>query len=273
MSQVQRAAGVAIVTGATGGIGAAAARLMAEAGWPLLLCARTEAALADLAKSLQAADGEVEVLAGDIADPAFPERLAGALAGRPVGAVIHAAGISPTMGSAERVLQVNLDATVRLVETVRPRMSKGGAVVLFASVAGHRSLRPELDAAFDAPLPPEGSAALLHLAPSPGFAYAASKRAVIRLAEREAAAFGQRGARIVSVSPALIDTEMTRAESGEGTQTRFMLDSMPLGRLGGAEEAAAAAVFLCSPAASFITGADLLVDGGTLAGLKTAGAA
>lgn len=267
MNRQARAAGIAIVTGAAGGMGAPAARLLAADGWPLLLCDLDSGRLESIAAPLRENGTEAEILAADIAAADFPEILVAALGKRPVGAMIHTAGLSPTMAEPRRILEVNLDATVRLVDAVRPRMSDGGAVVLFASSAGHMAISPEADAAFNGPLPAEGSAALLKFAPTPQAAYPLSKRAVLRLVEREAAAFGARKARIVSVSPGLIDTAMTRAEAEVSSQIKMMLERTPLARLGKPEEVAAVAVFLCSPAASYVTGIDVLVDGGTMTAL------
>jgi NAD(P)-dependent dehydrogenase (short-subunit alcohol dehydrogenase family) len=267
MDKGRRADGIAIVTGAAGGMGTPAARLLAEDGWSLLLCDVDEARLQSVAAPLRKQGVSVELLGGDIADPAFPARLTAALGTRQIGAMIHTAGLSPTMADSRRILEVNLDATVRLVDTVRPRMSEGGAVVLFASSAGHMTISQEANAAFNAPLPPEGSAALLKYAPTPQLAYPLSKRAVLRLVEREAAAFSKHKARINSVSPGIIDTPMSRAEAAESEQMKFMLEQTPLARMGRPEELAAVAVFLCSPAASYVTGTDVLVDGGTMTGL------
>jgi NAD(P)-dependent dehydrogenase (short-subunit alcohol dehydrogenase family) len=108
---------------------------------------------------------------------------------------------------------------------------------------------------------------LLPLAPSPQMAYPISKRAVIRLVAHEATAFGERGARIVSISPGLIDTAMTRAEQTASDQMKPLLARTPLGRLGTADEIASVAIFLCSKDASYVTGSDIRVDGGMLASL------
>jgi NAD(P)-dependent dehydrogenase (short-subunit alcohol dehydrogenase family) len=96
--------------------------------------------------------------------------------------------------------------------------------------------------------------------------YSASKHAVIGLTRSAALEYAKQGIRINSVSPAVIETPMFDRFSAIGS-TREMMDAMhPIGRIGRPEEVAAAVLFLCSPAASFIVGADLLVDGGALAG-------
>jgi NAD(P)-dependent dehydrogenase (short-subunit alcohol dehydrogenase family) len=267
MHEQQRAAGLAIVTGAAGGIGSATARHLAAAGWPLLLCDLDANRLADVATPLRTTSGTVEILAGDIAHPGFTTQLLAALGDRPGGALVHAAGLSPRMAEPSRILQVNLDATVRLVDAVRPRMAENGAAVLLASLVAHISVSPEADAAFDAPLPGEGSMVLLQFAPSPEVAYSLSKRGVLSLVRREARAFGARRARIVSISPGMIDTNMTRGKYAISDGAKSMLERAPLPRLGQADEVASVAAFLCSPAASFVTGCDVRVDGGVLASL------
>lgn len=267
MAEFQRAEGVAIVTGAAGGMGAHCARLLAEGGWPeLILCDLDEARLEPVAVKLHTKGAKVELLAGEITYRAFTDNLLAAAGDRPVAAVIHTAGVSPALfGDRDRLLEINVDATQALVDAVRPRMAAGGAVVLFASMASYFPVSPGADAAFEAALPPEGTRALRHLVPEVGAAYTLSKRAVRAIAKREAKAFGERGARIVSISPGLIDTAMM---AGEATpQTDAMLTGAALPRLGRPEELAAAAVFLASPQAGFITGCDLRVDGGALSSM------
>jgi NAD(P)-dependent dehydrogenase (short-subunit alcohol dehydrogenase family) len=260
-------AGVAIVTGAADGMGAQCARLMAEAGWPdLLLCDLNEGALEAVAAPLRTDRSRLETLTGDIADLGFPTRLNEALGSREIGALIHAAAIAPQTAEPNRVFDVNLDAALRLWGALRSRMAAGSAAVLFASIAGHFPVSPEADAAFEAPIPPEGSASLRHFASDSNEAYLLSKRAIIATVKREAKPlFAERQARIVSVSPGMIDTAMTRGV--ENPLTKSLFASAAISRHGRPEEVATACVFLCSPAASFITGCDLLVDGGELAGL------
>jgi len=267
MDRTRRVDGVAVVTGASGGIGSATARKLAAAGWPLLLCDLDAARLEAVAEPLRTANNQVEILAADIADPGFPAQLIEALGDRPVGALVHTAGLSPPMADAARILQVNLDATVRLVDAVRPRMAEGGAAVLFASMVAHLPISPEADAAFNAPLPAEGTAALLKFAPNSEAAYPLSKRGVVALAKREAGAFGARKARIVSISPGMIDTNMTRGKYEISDGAKAMLDRAPLPRMGQPDELASVAVFLCSLGASYVTGCDIRVDGGVLASL------
>ena len=267
MSEQQSRAGIGVVTGAAGGMGSASATQLGAQGCSLLLCDLDEGRLEETARPLRRAGRQVQILAGDVADPAYPGRLIAALAQRPIGALIHTAGLSPTMGDAARIFAVNYDATARLVETVRPRMVEGGCAVLIASSSAYLVSSPEMDAALNELKTGDDSASLLKFAPRPELAYPLSKRAVIRLVAREATAFGQRKARIVSISPGLIDTRMTRAEQAASPQMKEMLARTPLGRLGTADEIASVAVFLCSPGASYVSGCDIRVDGGMLAAL------
>lgn len=258
---------VAIVTGAAGGMGAAAAAMLAADGWPLILCDLDRARIEAVAAGWDMTACTVDIVAGDIDDPAYPARLHAALGEREIGIFIHTAGLSPTMADAERILRVNFDATVRLVDVVRPKMAAGGCAVLIASSAAHMVKSPDLERALAEAVATRSSSALVPLLPRPEMAYPLSKRAVIGLVAHEAAAFGERGARIVSISPGLIDTPMTRAEQAASEQMREMLALTPLKRLGTAEEIASVAIFLCSDGASYITGSDIRVDGGTLARL------
>lgn len=265
MALEQSKSGVAVITGAAGGMGSAAAVLLAAQGWPLLLCDINPERLETVAGPLRATAPSVEILAGDLADPAFPTQVLAALGARQIGALIHTAGLSPTMGDAARIFSVNYDASERLVKAVCPRMAEGSCAVLISSSSAYL-IPADMDPALDA-LMAGDAAPVLALATRPESAYPLSKKAVIRLVAREAAAFGARKARIASISPGLIDTPMNRAEQQKSAQMATMLAKTPLGRMGEGEEIASVAVFLCSPAASYISGCDIKVDGGMLAAL------
>jgi NAD(P)-dependent dehydrogenase (short-subunit alcohol dehydrogenase family) len=100
-----------------------------------------------------------------------------------------------------------------------------------------------------------------------GAAYSLSKLGVILIVEEQAWAWGQKGARIVSVSPGTINTPMGRQEASQQSQMKVMLDHTPLQREGEATEIATVVDFLISDAASYITGTDIRVDGGTTANM------
>lgn len=255
--------GIAVITGAASGMGEASAQLMADAGWSILISDLNAERLEQTATRLRSI-GEVETLPGDISDPNYPDALISALGDRSAGALIHCAGLSPTMADPGRILEVNLAATMRLLDAIRPRMASGGAVVLFASSSAYM-IGTSLDEQISKAVSPDTVSSLMALSPNPGAAYSVSKRAVQLLVKREAHSFGQVGARIVSVSPGIIDTPMGRAEMESHPVMKQLVENSPLKRAAQAEEVAVVAVFLCSPAASFVTGIDILVDGGAMA--------
>ena len=257
--------GIAIVTGAASGMGEAAARLMRDAGWPLLLVDLNAERLKEGAVLLGA-----EMLALDLAAPDFADALGDAVGDREVGAVIHCAGLSPSMADAAKILEVNLAGTMRLLDVVRGRMATGGAIVLFASSSAYQ-VGTSLDKQLTAVITPDDVAGLVQIMQNPGMAYGFSKRAVQLLAQREALAMGAaRGVRVTSISPGIIDTPMGRQEMESHPIMQDMVARSGLQRPARAEEVAAVAVFLVSPAASFVSGIDVLVDGASIAGMAAA---
>jgi NAD(P)-dependent dehydrogenase (short-subunit alcohol dehydrogenase family) len=262
--------GITVVTGAARGIGAATARALAREGRRLLLCDLDGSALGEAARSLGV---EAVPLAGDLTSARDRDALAIAVerAGG-LAALAHVAGISGTMADARRILAVNLVATAQLLERLLPLAREGTAAVCVASQAGHmvgRGMTPETRAAIDEPLAPDFfarlEAAAGPVATAPAGAYALSKWAVQRLVVACAPAWGRRGARLVSVSPGIVDTGMGREElAAHGDAMRAILAKTPIGqRMGRSEELAAVIAFLCSDAASFVSGVDWLVDGGS----------
>jgi len=263
MNQRNDADGIAVVTGASGGMGAASARMLAAAGYAeLLLCDLDAARLETVAAPLRTAGAKVAVAAGDIADPASPGRIVDALRGRPIAALVHTAGIGPHGGDPARILEINLAATIRLVDALRGHMAKGSAAVLIASNSAYFPKTPEAMEAFSRPLRAEDVPSLARHCPDGTSAYPLSKFGVMMLVKHEARAFGERGARIVSISPGATDTAMVASEREHSAKFDAMLIAQAIPRMARPEEMASVATFLCSPGAGFITATDILVDGG-----------
>ena len=194
-------------------------------------------------------------------------------AGR-VTAIVHTAGLSPQQASAEAVLAVDLLGVALTIDEFGRVIEPGGAGVVIASMAGH--MQPALGPAVERQLASTPTDELLGLEVCSNItdsrmAYPFAKRAnQIRVAAA-AGAWGERGARINSISPGIISTAMGRLELGSesGALMRAMVDNSGLRRLGTPEDIAAATEFLLGPAAAFVTGTDLLVDGGVVAAIQT----
>jgi NAD(P)-dependent dehydrogenase (short-subunit alcohol dehydrogenase family) len=260
----------AIVTGAAGGMGAAIAHELARQHRPLILADLDAAELATLAEALSA-DTEVRVVAGDLTTSSYRAELLRALDGRPLGLLVHAAGVSPTMADGRRVFAVNFTATEQLVSALLPQLAPGGVAILIASSSGQLFAGWLVDRVVRGLLAGRTPWLARLLVRDSRLAYALSKRAVQLYAAHMAPAFGARGARIVSLSPGLIDTRMGQQERDAGPGMDRMLALTPAGRMGHAREIASAVVFLASESASYIHGTDILVDGGTTAGISAAG--
>lgn len=266
----------AIITGASGGMGRACVRHLG---------ATMDLVLTDASPSLNGFAKELElegftlrsVTVGDFRSAEVIDVL-GQEAANGFAALVHACGLPPSAPWRD-IVEVNYVATVQLLEAVAPGVGESSAAVLIASVAGH--LAPslsEVDAILAEPLVPgildrvePLLAHALGLAADSAMgtlAYAISKRKVIELCEAYAAGWGAKGGRIVSLSPGMIYTPMGRHEASLDEAAEAQVKGAPAGRWGTTADIAAAACFLLSPAASFITGTDLRVDGGAVGALN-----
>ncbi len=192
----------------------------------------------------------------------------------PFQGMAHAAGVSPTMTDSRRVLEVDLVGTALLLDAFEPLVEPGTAAVCFSSSSAYQiglaGIDPALQSLVSEPRAPGFLDAAAERLPDSGLAYAWAKRGVIAVSATAAVAWGRRGGRVNSLAPGLIDTPMGRQEAEQQPIMKVMLEKTPLERLGQPDEVAAVVAFLLSDAAAFISGIDVLVDGGMLQGLVSA---
>lgn len=239
----------AIVTGGSKGIGRAIAATFVEAGAFVAIAARGEPELRRAADELAGDDGRVLPVVADVADPAAVGRLVDRTvdAFGTVDILVNNAGAAPFMASLkdvriegfEKYFHVNFMSAVYCTKSVAPLMLErgSGCVLNIASVAG------------------------LIATPGEGY-YGAAKAAMIQFTRTQAREWASSGVRVNALAPGWVDTPLNEALRAIPDMNRAILDSIPMGRWGRVEEIAAAALFLCSPAASFITGSVLVADGG-----------
>lgn len=229
-----------LITGAGRGLGRACAEAVVDAGGEVIAVSRSEPDLKDLAESRP---GRIQIWPMDVGDPAFHARVAALprLAG-----LVNNAGFNRPQPFTEvdvetldSMLTLNVRAAFLTAQAAAKVMvaQGSGVIVNMTSQMGHVG--------------------------SPGrTVYCLTKHALEGLTKAAAVELAPSGVRVVSLAPTFIETPMTAPMLADKTFGQFVLDRIPMGRVGTAAEVAAACVFLLSPAASLVTGSSLLVDGG-----------
>lgn len=240
----------ALITGASGGIGYEFAKVFAGHGHDLVLVARSEDKLNQLAEDLRAAHGlSVNVIPKDLCAPHAASQLFEELrrAGARIDILVNNAGVEPHAPILEldewdwrRTLDVNLSGPFFTMQSVGRVMREqgGGVIVNIASIAGRaHGLRDRS-------------------------AYVASKTGLIGLTREAAREFAPYNIRVNAVCPGVIETEMTAILRQDETMLRKWLEDIPQGRLGRVEDVVGMVLFLCSASAAYVTGQAINVDGG-----------
>lgn len=266
---------VVIITGGAGGMGLATAKIMGVDHTVMLSDVKQEA-LDAAATELANLGITARTFVCDITDRVAVNDLFQQAAGfGPLAAVVHTAGVSPLMGSPEFIIRINAIGTINITEAALKNATEGFALVNIASIAGHLLPKFMLTTrqykyAFGAPATLQ--AKLVKVASRgpkkmhSGSAYSISKNFVIWYSAKMAAAFGSKGARILSVSPGTFDTSMGRLEEASGSAK--LTEIAALKRFGTANEIAELLAFCASKKPGYLTGVDILCDGGTKAGMS-----
>lgn len=238
---------VAVITGGSSGIGLAMAERFVKEGAHVFITGRRQA---ELDKAVSVIGNNVTAIQGDVTKPEDLEHIAATVkaAHGVVDILVASAGVTEqgsidtlTPEHFDKVFNLNAKAPVFTVQKLLPLMTHGGSIILVGSG--------------------------MHVMGVPGHtAYAATKAALRSYARTWAAEFKDRGIRVNTLSPGVTDTPMLDSQtSGLGDReslVKMYLSMIPFGRLGRAEELANAALFLASDQSSYMTGSDLMVDGG-----------
>ncbi|MFI6395067.1 SDR family NAD(P)-dependent oxidoreductase [Nonomuraea sp. NPDC050540] len=239
---------VAVVTGASSGIGAEIARAAGAAGARVVLAGRSESRLEEAAKAVTAAGADAATVAVDLRADDAPEAIVAAALARfgRIDVLIHSAGIYTQASLAETTDEVfddqwtiNVRAPFRLTRAVLPHLGHGASIIFVSSMSGHVG--------------------------SPGdSAYCASKGAVELMVKALATELAPAGIRVNAVAPGNVHTPINR-ELITTEVEREIVAATPAGRIGLVHDISPAVVFLASDAAAYVVGASLPIDGGFIA--------
>ncbi len=240
---------VAVVTGAGRGLGRAIAEGLAGCGAELVLCGRTESTLAEAAAAIAAAGGIAHHLTADVSqerDILALREFALRWTGR-VDVLVNNAGINPLYKATQDLTKADWDAVVATNLTgvflccrhLGSEMAArgGGSIVSISSIAGHVGLLKSVP-------------------------YCATKGGVEMMTRALAIEWARSGVRVNCIAPGYFETDLTAGMRGHEHLSRRLLAHIPLDRFGAVSEIVGAAVFLASPASSYVTGQSIVVDGG-----------
>ncbi len=239
----------AIVTGGSKGIGRAIALAFAEAGASVALAARGQEDLDRTAKEIEAGGGRAIAVVTDVADPQAVQNLVDRTVEEfgTVDILVNNAGAAPFMSTVDQIRESGFEKYFRI--------NFMGA--LYATKAAGSVMVPK------------GEGCILNVASVAGFIaspglsyYSTAKAALINLTKTVAREWASSGIRVNAVAPGWVETDMNEQARQFPEFFQSALASIPLGRWAKPEDIAGPVVFLCSPAASFITGSVLVVDGG-----------
>lgn len=267
---------VAVITGGAGGMGLATAKILGRDHSIVLADVNMER-LEAAKQALEALGINTVSVVCDITDRvSVGEVLARAATLGRLACVVHTAGLSPQMAGPEAIIRVNALGTIHMTEACLDIAGEGFALVNVASMAAHMlpglivPTRAYRYAFTDQARFLKKLLFRCRLMPNDfyrkGMAYSVSKHFVMWYCRKNAVRFGDKGARILSVSPGSFDTAMGRLEEKSGSAE--MLKTAALKRFGRPEEIAEVLAFCAGDKASYLTGVDVLCDGGVIAGRK-----
>lgn len=264
---------ICVVTGGGSGMGLAAAKLIGKTHY-IILVGRTQAKLENALNELQELGISAEFFPCDVSDRDSVKKLAEytTTLGE-TRAVLHSAGLSPHMAKGEMIFNVNAIGTIYMNEEFAKIMPAGSCILNVSSMSAY--MLPEdklprelyklsLSDTEDFQKKMQGMLTSLPEEMASNMAYMISKNFVIWYTERIACIHGKKGIRVVSVSPGTFRTPMGELE---GEQAASIAMSGALGRMGEPEEIAELMSFLISEKSSYLTGVDILCDGGTIAAM------
>lgn len=250
-----------IITGATGGMGYEAAKHFSNRGKLLLLDLSIEK-LTEVKKEL----GEnVDILAFDITNATHINNVLDyVIKNKGFKYLLNFAGVSESLGNSELIYKINLLGVKNLLDALYPHTNKDAVIINTASMTAHLTpITDEVLKLVSNPLEKDFLTNLLPLTLSTTQAYGWSKRGVLEMAKNEASKWGEKGARIISISPGAVKTPMVELEMEKNSDPiNQMIAVTPMKRIGLPKDIVSLVDFLISDKASFITGIDILIDGG-----------
>ena len=267
---------ICVITGGGSGMGFEAAKILGREH-SIILAGRTVSKLGNAVTELKSLGIDAEAYPADAGDRSSMDKLAEYAASKgKVKILIHAAGVSPHMTNAEAIFKINAVGTVNADEAFASVMESGSCILNVSSMSAYMlpegrvpkqlyRLALQDAAAFEA-----GGNKMLSAVPDEqktGMAYTTSKNFVCWYTARMAVKYGSKGIRVVSISPGTFSTPMGETE---GEQAAGFARRGALGRVGDPLEIATMMAFMVSDEASYLTGSDILYDGGAIAAFKAA---